>query len=166
MINELLMEGVISDEDYLDILSEGEQADAYRARKEKEKRDRESNDRKSIAHRNINNIGYKTPRYDSITGERTNSNFMASYKNEDKHKMDKDIETNERASDRFNKDMDRRDRDSSGKSRKIETDGEGYMTDRSHVDFTRAADSMLRHERRHPSKESYDFMEDIDLFDM
>jgi hypothetical protein len=51
---------------------------------EKERRQRAEAEKeaeyKNLAHRNERDIGFKTRRYDTITGKQTTSNFMAGYK--------------------------------------------------------------------------------------
>ena len=134
------------------IILEGEALEKYKARKAKEREENIEKEDKTAAHRNERNVGYKTRRYDIITGKPTNNEFMAGFKKQDKEKMKRDEQNRDKAAKVFNSEIDRRNKDASGKIRKIETDEDGDMTDRSYWDFTKAADATMRHVRRHPKQ--------------
>ena len=134
------------------MILEGEQAEAYKKRKAEEKENDIGKEVKTAVHRNNRDIGFKTKRYDTVTGERTNKDFLAGYKKEDEDKMKKDKQNRDKAAKMFNREIKRRGDDNTGKIRKIETDEDGDMTDRSYWDFTKAADASMRHVRRHPKQ--------------
>ena len=131
---------------------EGKQAEQYKARKAKEREEEIDKVYRSAAHRNDRNVGFKTKRYDIITGKQTNTDFMSGYNKQDEKKMKNDKLNRNRAAKVFNREVQRRDKDSSGKIRRMETDEDGFLIDRDYHDFTKAVDATMRHVRRHPKQ--------------
>jgi hypothetical protein len=75
--------------------------------------------------------------------------------------MRKDLQNREKAANLINREIERRNKDTSGKIRKIERDEDGDMTDRSYRDFTKAYDGALRHVRHH--SESAGIFESVEI---
>ena len=133
-------------------ITEGQQAEEYKIRKAREERKALENDKQRAIQRDANDVGYKTQRYEIISGKPTNKNFAAGYDKKDKAKMDKDISNKDKALDLVEREIDRRTADTSGKVRKFERDEDGDFTGRAHRELMRAGDAALRHVRRHPEQ--------------
>ena len=160
MDNNELIKSIMEDANFddiltMDILDEGEQADAYRARKEQEKNDNKNfgKERFTTGHGNIGYLhkdsdGHIERRYNTgnkMTKENPNNSWRHPIMRHEGKKEDSEYQ--KKVEDKYMK----KNSDGSVHSQSWITDG-NRNTSKYTGSYQR--DAIARHERRHPSKES------------
>ena len=151
-------------ESFDDCLLEGEQADAYRARKEKERQDKENAENERFVRKNINkaNAYYRDGKGDMPKDVRDGAHKFDRDKGNAKftHDMRTSDEGRKLSSINTQTSKDAKRTNTLDKATKMYNDPKAVANARKYSD---AHDAHQRHERRHGKKEGFEEMDDMDI---